>query len=471
MRKWPGLVCLLCIIWHGGRASADPAADAAVPAELASHVKAATHSMAVRVAGGKLTTLAGTSLELKRPNGASTRVHAAVPELAGAEPLTLIFDDEWRYKLVLRVAPAQLLTVARVPVLLAAAPNAIGGDFASLTPGIRIRRGAPLKVVDRRGAAAKVEVANERLDPITGWISAEAIGTSFVPSEKEDWLATDRLFRGPMVVIPTHLSLLKAPRGKELLKLSALLPREDTYGNEVSRKAGSVLVRVSGLHWYALGWVAPADEVETEEGEEGGVAGGWLPGGIELARGTPLLTKPGGEVIGWVTSTHRATLEETTKTAHRLRLFLASGQLDVWVAGPLPLLKGDGDDLFASAPPPPPPPPPPAIVPPKDLEKLRLAGAATILPDPVTQTEIMRSGKDRLVTVFKLCITDAGAISQLERKKSSGFPAYDATLERVMRSTWRYAPFLIDGVAKPVCTMITFTTRTKDFAPASGNPH
>jgi periplasmic protein TonB len=119
-----------------------------------------------------------------------------------------------------------------------------------------------------------------------------------------------------------------------------------------------------------------------------------------------------------------------------------------------------GGDLngVMGAPPPPPPPPPaaPTNVPPTLLEGSRIAGEKNIVPDDVTKTEIQRSGKDRIVGSFKLCLTIDGAISSVSMLKSTGFGAYDSKIQSKMRTEWRYKPMLVNGKAAPVCTAVTF---------------
>ena len=108
------------------------------------------------------------------------------------------------------------------------------------------------------------------------------------------------------------------------------------------------------------------------------------------------------------------------------------------------------------APPPPPPPPaPPQNVAPNMLEGQRIAGDKNITPDDVTKTEISRSGKNRLIASFKLCITLDGNVGNINMLKSSTFPAYDAKIQREMH-TWRYHPYEVNGKAVPVCTAVTF---------------
>jgi protein TonB len=120
-----------------------------------------------------------------------------------------------------------------------------------------------------------------------------------------------------------------------------------------------------------------------------------------------------------------------------------------------------GGDLAGAvaAPPPPPPPPPPAPpqnVAPQALDANRISGEKNIVPDDVTKTEISRSGKDRLVGSFKVCISLEGNISQVNQLKSTGFPAYDQKIVGTIRGEWRYRPFMVNGKAAPVCTAVTF---------------
>jgi protein TonB len=125
-----------------------------------------------------------------------------------------------------------------------------------------------------------------------------------------------------------------------------------------------------------------------------------------------------------------------------------------------------GGDLngVAAAPPPPPPPPPPAPpqnVAPAALDALRIAGEKNIVPDDVTKTEISRSGKDRLVGSYKLCLTAEGNIGQVSQLKSTGFPSYDSKITGTIRSEWRYRPFTVNGKPTPVCTAVTFIYNQK----------
>ncbi len=131
-------------------------------------------------------------------------------------------------------------------------------------------------------------------------------------------------------------------------------------------------------------------------------------------------------------------------------------------------------DVTALAPPPPPPPPPPVmdaetsteadpsrradapqLVAPTVLESYRVAGEKLIVPDDPTKVEISRSGKDKVIASFKICVNTKGGITSVALLKSSGFPDYDTKLATKMRA-WRYKPYAYEGRAVPVCTAITF---------------
>jgi protein TonB len=120
---------------------------------------------------------------------------------------------------------------------------------------------------------------------------------------------------------------------------------------------------------------------------------------------------------------------------------------------------GDLNGVMGAPPPPPPPPPPPAppqIVPPKLLEGSRISGEAHIEPDDNTKTEITRSGKDKVIGTFKLCLSTDGNVASVSQIKSTSFSQYDAKILSTIRTQWRYRPYVVNGKAVPVCTAVTF---------------
>jgi protein TonB len=119
---------------------------------------------------------------------------------------------------------------------------------------------------------------------------------------------------------------------------------------------------------------------------------------------------------------------------------------------------GDINGVYGAPPPPPPPPPPapPQNVPPTLLEGNRIAGKREITPDDPTKVQIARSGKDKLVTSYKLCIATDGTVTSVRLLKSSGFRDYDNKIIDTINNTWRYSPYKVNGKVAAVCTAVTF---------------
>jgi hypothetical protein len=108
------------------------------------------------------------------------------------------------------------------------------------------------------------------------------------------------------------------------------------------------------------------------------------------------------------------------------------------------------------APAPPTPPAPPQTVAPTALDANRVAGEKDIVPDERTQSDIFRSGVEKVIGTYKVCITAEGSVSAVTQLKSTGFPTYDATILDTIRSKWRYRPFIVNGKAAAVCTAVRF---------------
>jgi TonB family protein len=115
--------------------------------------------------------------------------------------------------------------------------------------------------------------------------------------------------------------------------------------------------------------------------------------------------------------------------------------------------------------PPSPPPPPPQNIPPNALEGHRIRGDKHIVPNDVTKVEIQRSGKTRVVGVWKFCIDTAGAITSVNQLKSTGFTAYDQKIQAAIR-TWVYRPYKVNGKDVPVCSAVTFVYTQTDVEPS-----
>lgn len=111
-------------------------------------------------------------------------------------------------------------------------------------------------------------------------------------------------------------------------------------------------------------------------------------------------------------------------------------------------------------PPDPPPPPRPRAVAATVLEQQRIAGDKRILPDDATALRLARDGTSEVRGMVKLCLDTQGQVRSTDVLRSTGFADYDAKLEREMQ-TWRYRPYSVDGVAAPVCTVVTFIYRQR----------
>jgi TonB family protein len=101
------------------------------------------------------------------------------------------------------------------------------------------------------------------------------------------------------------------------------------------------------------------------------------------------------------------------------------------------------------------------IITPGALDANRVAGDKEIIPDENTQSEIGRSGQDKINGSYKLCVAPDGNVTSVTQLKSTGFPAYDNKIQSTIRGKWRYKPFIVDGKATTVCTAVRFVYSQK----------
>lgn len=57
---------------------------------------------------------------------------------------------------------------------------------------------------------------------------------------------------------------------------------------------------------------------------------------------------------------------------------------------------------------------------------------------------------------YFVCVDETGNVAGINLVQSTTFPDYDQTIINTIGATWKYSPFLIDGVASRVCTKVTF---------------
>lgn len=86
-------------------------------------------------------------------------------------------------------------------------------------------------------------------------------------------------------------------------------------------------------------------------------------------------------------------------------------------------------------------------------EARRLAGPRKVMPSAPVRIAMQRLGLSRFHATLKLCLSSSGLVANLRILESSEFSSYDLELLETLR-TWRYSPYMIDGKASPVCTLI-----------------
>ncbi|MBA3539283.1 MAG: hypothetical protein H0T79_06615 [Deltaproteobacteria bacterium] len=85
--------------------------------------------------------------------------------------------------------------------------------------------------------------------------------------------------------------------------------------------------------------------------------------------------------------------------------------------------------------------------------------ASTLELDP-TPT-IRDAGLERLTGSFRVCLDATGHVESVLPMRSTGFADYDRKLLGGMQQ-WVYSPYLVDGVAVPMCTAVSFIYVTRD---------
>ena len=109
---------------------------------------------------------------------------------------------------------------------------------------------------------------------------------------------------------------------------------------------------------------------------------------------------------------------------------------------------------------PPPAPPKMTVIPPSVMGPLRIAGETQIHPPRAVKNQILADGKNRIVGTVKVCIGTSGAITSVSMLSSTKYPEYDAQLLSSVRS-WRYRPYMVDGVPQPACSPVSFVYSIK----------
>ena len=170
-------------------------------------------------------------------------------------------------------------------------------------------------------------------------------------------------------------------------------------------------------------------------------------------------------------ATYAATVDKVVR-AWKIKPVVSNGK-PIRACSMLRLGYPDSGLSFLAFPPPPPPPPPPGQSPdvtappptgapgapqnvaPTLLETHRISGNKQIVPNDLTKVAIAQKKVERLIGSWKLCVSDRGEVKSIKKLKATGFPDYDAKIEREM-GLWKYRPYLINGKPVNVCTAVTF---------------
>jgi outer membrane biosynthesis protein TonB len=85
----------------------------------------------------------------------------------------------------------------------------------------------------------------------------------------------------------------------------------------------------------------------------------------------------------------------------------------------------------------------------------RTAGTAELPPDADTAKAMLASGRSKVITSWKVCVSPDGAVDEASPIRSSGFVTWDAALAAGIKA-WRFTPLTSDGEPARACTSYTF---------------
>lgn len=121
--------------------------------------------------------------------------------------------------------------------------------------------------------------------------------------------------------------------------------------------------------------------------------------------------------------------------------------------------------------PPGPPDAPIATVQPAALEALRVAGDKAIAPDAISAADLARV-HPTLPGLFKLCMSAAGELTDVDRLKSTGARLYDLQIVATVKSSWQFRPYTVAHRPSPVCASFALgqapASPAKPIAPTGG---
>ncbi len=85
----------------------------------------------------------------------------------------------------------------------------------------------------------------------------------------------------------------------------------------------------------------------------------------------------------------------------------------------------------------------------------RTPGQLQIRPEVGERAALAELGVHRVIGVFAYCIDAQGAVTAVKPLRSSRLARYDARLTAAIEA-WKFAPFVVEGVATPACAGVSF---------------
>lgn len=318
MRTWASGVALLVVVAGSGAAAADEAALAPSGFEAVdTHgpiFVAPDGALVKRVPGAPSS---GTRPRVMTPGGvASTPAEYTALELSAEPAVTL-----W-------VQTVDLERVVVAETWLAPDPKAAPPSPGA--PGVWLLPGAHVAVLRRVDEIAEVDYRDAALS-LRGWIPAAALGKTYVAGATPATPAAGR----KLVQLPDPAILATAPGGAPVAAVRGGAP----VTRLGAKQDGQVLVERADRFVRVVGWIADRElRAPPLKSQRITVFGNADPSlrviPVDVAPGTPVLDRPGGNVIGRYRVRHRLYPIEQRDGHAMLQLLTAVGAIEVWVALP-----------------------------------------------------------------------------------------------------------------------------------------
>jgi hypothetical protein len=238
-------------------------------------------------------------------------------------PVHVLLSNYASFELILWARPGDLASVLREPTLLAPTADEVRRQWPSDISGVRIKRGAPVRILGRKQSLAKIQLLGD--DGVTGWIAADLL----VKSYRRD--VDSSLGSGRQVFLPGKTLLRDRPGGKSVIKLRAQSGLFEA--DELDRRDDQVQVVVDERHWWAVGWV-DAEQLQRPVRRQRPASPDSGRPTIAVPQGALVFDKPRGAAIGRV---NRETIVEALRVAAdhtQIDIELDGLHVNAWVVTP-----------------------------------------------------------------------------------------------------------------------------------------